>query len=335
MKTIITIDTGTTNTRVVLWQDGKPTAMAKQPVGVRDTAITGSKTKLKQAIKRCIDNVLAEQQITSTEDIVAIASGMITSNLGLVEIPHLTAPVGSSDLANGMQRVMIPEVFDQPIWFIPGVKNNDQDISPETIANMDVVRGEEVEAIGAIKALNIDGPALIILPGSHTKMMKIDEHGKIAGSITSMTGELLDLLTKESILADSVESQFVDELDRNSLVLGARTAKENGLGRTAFAVRLLGMYSDFTRNQRANFLLGAVLENDIHALVNTKAFPVDADEPILILGKPGLRDALKILIQADDNLTENVITKEVADLAGRGAIEIAEQRQIFELTGGK
>ncbi len=53
--------------------------------------------------------------------------------------------------------------FDQPIWFIPGVKNNDCDISPETIPNMDVVRGEEVEAIGAIKALGIDGPALIIL----------------------------------------------------------------------------------------------------------------------------------------------------------------------------
>lgn len=166
-------------------------------------------------------------------------------------------------------------------------------------------------------------------------MMKINEHGEIVGSITSMTGELLDLLTKESILADSVESQFVDQLDRNSLVLGARTAKENGLGRTAFIVRLLGMYSDFTRNQRANYLLGAVLENDIHALVNTKAFSLEADEPIVILGKPGLRDALKILIQADDNLTENVITKEIANLAGRGAIEIAEQRQIFELTGGK
>ncbi len=110
MKNIITIDTGTTNTRVVLWQHGDVTAMAKQPVGVRDTAITGSKTKLKQAIKLCIDSVLAEQQITSTENIIAVASGMITSNLGLVEIPHLTAPVGLSDLADGMQSVTIPDV---------------------------------------------------------------------------------------------------------------------------------------------------------------------------------------------------------------------------------
>ena len=39
---IITIDTGTTNTRVCAWQDTRLLAEAARPVGVRDTAISGS-----------------------------------------------------------------------------------------------------------------------------------------------------------------------------------------------------------------------------------------------------------------------------------------------------
>ncbi|WP_286673715.1 MULTISPECIES: hypothetical protein [Symbiopectobacterium] len=39
----VTIDTGTTNTRVFVWQDNRIIAEASQAVGVRDTAITGSK----------------------------------------------------------------------------------------------------------------------------------------------------------------------------------------------------------------------------------------------------------------------------------------------------
>lgn len=38
----VTIDTGTTNTRVFVWQDNRIIAEASQAVGVRDTAITGT-----------------------------------------------------------------------------------------------------------------------------------------------------------------------------------------------------------------------------------------------------------------------------------------------------
>ncbi|MCV3739836.1 2-dehydro-3-deoxygalactonokinase [Lentilactobacillus hilgardii] len=335
MKTVITIDTGTTNTRVVLWQEGKPVVICKKAVGVRNTAISGSKKQLKDAIRKAIKSVLSEKNIKDTTDIVIIASGMITSNLGLAEIPHLKAPVGLIDLANGMKKVLISEVFEQPIWFIPGVKNNRQSLIPENITDMDVIRGEEVEAIGAINLLNLKGSALIVLPGSHTKIIKINDQGKIAGSITSMTGELLDLLTKHSILANSVGEQFIETIDEKCLILGAKTAEKNGLGRTAFIVRLLDMYSNYTRNQRANYLLGAVLSNDLKALKNTHAFEISQSEPIVILGKPGLRDALKILIQSDPNLTGEVKTEEIRELAGKGAILMAKQRNIFELAGGK
>lgn len=335
MKTVITIDTGTTNTRVVLWQDYEPVSISKRPIGVRNTAISGNKKELQGAVRESIREVLSKQDGINKDDLVVIASGMITSNLGLVEIPHLKAPVGLSDLAEGMRQVLIPEVFDQPIWFIPGVKNDDQELTPESIVDMDVMRGEEVEAIGAMESLQISKPSLIILPGSHTKIIKTNAQKQIVGSITSMTGEILDLLTKKSVLADSVNEHFIDKIDRNCLILGAQTAEKNGLGRTTFTVRLLGMYTDYNRNQRANYLLGAVLANDLVALKKTCAFNVEADTPVIIIGKPGLRDALKILIEADTDLSEKVYTEEIQDLAGRGAIQIAKGRKIFELSGGK
>ena len=89
MSYIITLDTGTTNTRVILW-DSKfcPAASAKSEVGVRNTAIDGSNRRLKAAVKECLEQVLRDAGASYDEVEAVIASGMITSNVGLVEIPH-------------------------------------------------------------------------------------------------------------------------------------------------------------------------------------------------------------------------------------------------------
>ncbi len=330
MNVIITIDTGTTNTRVTLWQDDRAIQTKTAGIGVRNTAVTGNNQELKGCLKQAIDELLSGNQFVSRQDVVILASGMITSNLGLVEIPHLTAPVGIDELAAGMQAVNIPEVFEKPIWFIPGVKNRDHDLVPERITDMDVIRGEEVEAIAAMNLLEISGPTVLVLPGSHTKMIKINAHKQIVGSLTSMTGELLDLLTKQSILADSLDEKFATEIDPEMIILGAKTAKQNGLGRTAFSVRLLDMYTNKSRNQRANYLLGAVLETDLQALKATTAFKFE-DDPFIILGKPGLRDALRLLIETDEELTGDVIVDQVEHLSGSGAIQIAKARKLVKI----
>lgn len=55
--TIITIDTGTTNTRVCAWQDGTLLAEAARSAGVRDTAITGSTATLMQGVSDAVQEV--------------------------------------------------------------------------------------------------------------------------------------------------------------------------------------------------------------------------------------------------------------------------------------
>ena len=98
----ITIDTGTTNTRVFLFnENNEPVSSAKSEIGVRITAIDGNNDRLKAAIKGCLEDVLKQAGVTYENVKRVVASGMITSNVGLTEIPHVVAPASAEDPHRG------------------------------------------------------------------------------------------------------------------------------------------------------------------------------------------------------------------------------------------
>lgn len=200
---IITIDTGTTNTRVCAWQDQRLLAEAARPIGVRDTAISGSTATLMNGVREAVQEAKNLATIPAAERVVYLSSGMITSNVGLCEIPHLLAPAGLGELAQGMVCANLPEIAEEPIWFVPGVRNHDSAVTLGNAEQMDMMRGEETEAIGVLASLDIHGPALIVLPGSHSKFVKIDAQDRIEGCVTTLGGELLDVITRHTILANS------------------------------------------------------------------------------------------------------------------------------------
>ena len=54
-----TIDTGTTNTRVILWdKNRKLIGIEKREIGVRDTAIDGNNLRLKQGVRDWLADLL-------------------------------------------------------------------------------------------------------------------------------------------------------------------------------------------------------------------------------------------------------------------------------------
>lgn len=326
----ITIDTGTTNTRVNVWKDSEVIAEAFNPVGVRDTAITGSKQKLMDGVKEAINNALALANIQNTEAVTVLASGMITSNVGLYEVPHLLAPAGVEEFARGMVKAEIPEVIDQPIWFVPGVKNSSVKVGIDDCEAMDIIRGEETEVIGLTEKLQLRGPAILILPGSHSKFISIDKDNRITGCVTTIAGELLDIITQNTILANALHNSFATEINGPVLLKGAHYAEKVGLGRTCFTIRILDLFGDFTLNDKANFLLGAVLGADILAIKNSSALHVTPDIPVVIFGKKILKEALATLIKNDRYFTGEVrmVTDEYKAIAGYGALTIAKARGI-------
>ncbi|MES2102782.1 MAG: 2-dehydro-3-deoxygalactonokinase [Pseudomonadota bacterium] len=329
---IVTIDAGTTNTRSCLWIDGQLQSQAQAEVGVRDTAITGSNSALKQAVRDTIGTALSQAGLSEGSLDLVLASGMITSNVGLTEIPHLPAPAGLQELAQGMQSVAIPDVLSQPIWFIPGVRNNVDQVGVHNAEAMDMMRGEETEAMALLARLKLNGAAMLILPGSHTKLVSIDGDRRIVGCATSIAGELLQAITRNTLLTKSLDGAFANELHPEMLLAGAAAAQRTGLARACFSVRILDMFTEAQQNEKASFLLGAVLSGDLLTLKNSSAIRMRPDTPIVISGKSILKQALALLISENGFFygKQVVVNDQDQDnLAGFGAMTIAAARGLI------
>ena len=327
---IITLDTGTTNTRAVLWKDKDVVYRTVREVGVRNTAIDGNNSRLKQAVKETIDEALEQSGMRLDEVPYILASGMITSNVGLVEVPHLFAPAGIDELAKGIAKRYLPEVVEKDIWFVPGIKNNIRNVTIDNCEEMDIMRGEEAETIGLLNRLNMTGPALIILPGSHSKFVSLDDENRITGCLTSLAGELISVITMNTIIANALDKSFAVDFQPEYVVKGYEYSKRSGLSRTCFTVRILDQFTDLSHNDKANFLLGIVLADDVKAILHSKALKIGPSSKVLIAGKDILSQALNTVIQTENYFqhVEIINQEQIANLAGHGAICIA-RRSLF------
>jgi 2-dehydro-3-deoxygalactonokinase len=220
-------------------------------VGVRDTAITGNRQKLQAGVRNAILKAAAIAGVDLSGIGVIVASGMITSDIGLFEVPHVPAPADIQELAKGLVQSRIPEVAPRPIRFVAGIKNNIPAVDLATYEAMDIMRGEEVEAFGLIEKTNLQGPATFVFPGSHSKFITMDANYRITACVTTLAGELLNVITGHTILASAVNNSFAQELDEAMLLEGARCCATVGLSRTCFSVRILEQFGGTTTEQRA------------------------------------------------------------------------------------
>ena len=323
----ITVDCGTSNTRAFLWREGRLLAAEKRAVGVRNTAIDGHNGRLKAAVRECLEALLTSQSLDYADVEGIFASGMITSNVGLAEIPHLAAPVSAEDLAAGMRAVVLPDVCPLPIHFIPGVKNSAAPVTADSFEAMDIMRGEETETVALLQRLDAPGGWLIVLPGSHTKFVSVDRDARIAGCLTSITGELLAAITRETLIADAVQRRFVTEetYDREMLRTGCETAARVGLGRACFSARILAQFAGEPPERLANYILGACLQSDVAAIRNSAALRVAPDMGALVAGG-GVTGRAMADVLAHAGLFARVQRFEPGDdlpLSGLGALAIA------------
>ena len=299
---IITIDGGTTNTRCILWDSaGKRADEACRAVGVRNTAIDGNNQRLKQAVRECLAELTEEKGISWEQIRRVIASGMITSDVGLVEVPHLTAPAGLLELAASIVKKDLKELCPFPIFFIPGIKNAAGELSLDNYEAMDIMRGEETESIPVIEKYHGGLPMMIVLPGSHNKFVSVDAEKRITGCLTSLSGELLSSITNDTILAQAVGRKFLDkkDYDREWILAGYRNARKTGLGRACFSARILFLFKERSVEKIQNYILGAVLAQDVTAVLNSDAVRADRNMVAVVCGKNPLRQALVDILEQE------------------------------------
>jgi 2-dehydro-3-deoxygalactonokinase len=263
----IYVDLGTTNTRVWLMRGSAILTRVREPVGVSDTARDGSNIRIRATLKESIEDVLNQTKDTSCQPVCVVAAGMIGSPQGLVELPHVSAPAGIRELADGARWFEFPEITDLPVLLVPGVRTGPVAVTPSTLAESDVMRGEETLCLG-LNVLGVIAPESLVLSlGSHWKAIRLNAEGQIESSITSLAGELIRAAQTQTVLASSVSGDWPEEFDHEWLTAGTTQQRRSGLSRALFCVRLMGLANQGTAADRFSFLVGAFIADDLDALI--------------------------------------------------------------------
>lgn len=131
-------------------------------------------------------------------DLPVVMAGMVGSQRGWVEVPYLSCPADAGALASAMVEVA------ERAWIVPGLCEMGLG-DPRG----DVMRGEEVQFLGAVAGGLVPGDALLCQPGTHCKWARM-EKGAVAGFSTSMTGEIFALLRGHSLLAEFLDGPVAD-----------------------------------------------------------------------------------------------------------------------------
>lgn len=309
MSIYITIDGGTTNTRINLVNDRKIIDSINLSIGAYANIEKGYlfKNEIKSAIERLLNNNSLKEK-----DIVRIlVSGMITSEFGLCKLEHIRVPAGIAELCVNAKEMKIEEISSVPIVFICGVKT-----IGGSFENCDIMRGEETELMGIA---NTDyGKCVYVLPGSHTKIIKTDEAGRIVDFTTMLTGEMIKAISQNTILKDAVKLNNSD-INSSYLLKGYDYCCSEGINKSLFKARILKNVFNCTNDEIYSFFMGTVLCDEIKQIQKADA------QAVILGGKAQIKEALSIILRARDN--KKIITLDddtVKTATVLGAIRIFE-----------
>ena len=306
MRNYLTIDGGTTNTRISLVRDLAVVDKISLGLGVKDCI--GDKDRYKSAIKDGIARILEANGLAEADITSMIASGMITSDMGLVSLAHTNAPAGIAELSGAAYERVMWDVCGLPFVFVRGVKTGGEDLS-----DTDMMRGEETELAGLYR-----GEGVYVLPGSHSKAVEVDSEGRIVSFKTYLSGEMLYALSTYTILKDSV-SLGKNGFDRDYLKKGFEYAGEHGVNEALFKTRVLKNLFGADDMEAYSFFLGAVLSDEVRSIVKMKA------KRYVICGKLQLREPTAYLLEGlTDGEIISVSDAEADNAAAIGAVKIFE-----------
>ncbi|NLR93426.1 2-dehydro-3-deoxygalactonokinase [Flammeovirga agarivorans] len=236
---------------------------------------------------------------------VVVASGMASSSIGLQELGYAQMPIDA--YGSNLFSKLLTLKKDLSLLLVSGVKTN-----------TDVMRGEEVQAVGLADFLPIKKEGVLLLPGTHSKHIQY-KNGIYHGLQTFMTGELFDLIAKESILNISMIKAPFSEEYKPAFVEGVKKGMEGNLSSSLFSIRAKDLMHNnyFMRNKNIKpetvkienyyFLSGLMIGEELTYLKNsTQHISVAANG---VLGEL-YRIALAEVMNRDINyLEEDVLEK--------------------------
>src|SRR5205807_2260285 len=95
-------------------------------------------------------------------------------------------------------------ITPRPIFLVPGVRTGSL---TGDATQADIMRGEETLCLGLLTMGKAVAGGVVLNLGSHWKAIRLDSDGRIAGSVTSLVGEMIYAAQTATILSNSVSPE--------------------------------------------------------------------------------------------------------------------------------
>ena len=234
LSVVLAVDWGTTNRRVfALAADGTVNATERDGAGLLAVAAAGGDFAAEAAAIRA-----------RFGDLPMICAGMVGSARGWVNVPYMACPAGLAALGAHL-------AWAEPgrTAIVPGL------MDPAG----DVMRGEEVQVLGAAAAGLVPADALLCQPGTHCKWARLAD-GRLTTFATAMTGEVFALLKAHSLLADFLGGDVTDDAAFRE---GVRDGLSGRLTTLLFRVRAAALLGRRPIEQSAAYASGLLIGHDV------------------------------------------------------------------------
>jgi 2-dehydro-3-deoxygalactonokinase len=198
-----------------------------------------------------------------------LLGGMVGSNRGWVEASYVPCPAGLEELS----QALVPTP-DGSAVIVPGLAC--------TGARADVMRGEEVQLLGAVASGDIPEDCLVCHPGTHNKWSTV-RGGKILAFRTVMTGEVFSLLKRHSIFSDLLQGEAIPGRAFGEGV----SSGLSGVGLTSelFGARARVLLGKADRADIPSFISGLLIGEDVRIGLRE----VDGEQgPVVVMGRSDL-----------------------------------------------
>jgi 2-dehydro-3-deoxygalactonokinase len=251
----IAVDWGTTNRRAYrIDSSGKCVDRFEDHQGVLSVPDGGFPAAVVEIRQRLGDHPL-------------LLAGMIGSNRGWKEAPYVPCPAGIDELAKALVWVGDREAI------VPG-------LSYAGNGRADVMRGEEVQLLGAVASKRVDAMGMVCHPGTHNKWVTL-RRGRIDEFQTVMTGEIYSLLKEHSILSDLLQGEV--EVNDAFNEAAAHAFFNEALPAELFSVRARVLLGLAKKEDAAAYTSGLLIGTDVRV-----GLSVPTAARITVIGRPEL-----------------------------------------------
>lgn len=285
-KYFVSCDWGTTNFRLklVAFDSLEVVRETSSANGVKRLYQSFLKQKDKNQFDFFKDSLMCQLTsfLSKDEHYPIIASGMVSSSIGMYELPYANFPFHSSNESLITHKLELNSKIK--LTLISGVKSKSG-----------VMRGEETQAIGLDHFLKMIPKGTLLLPGTHSKHLSFNG-GCFTDLKSFMTGELFEVISQKTILSSSIKLASQKSFVKDEFLKGVQLGLRGKLSSSLFSIRAKHLENTSGVIENYFFLSGLLIGDEIAYLTKKKdeTIVLACQESIFYLYEAALKSSIEM-----------------------------------------